>query len=329
MTRLTKKALSDLVNGRGDWRSNVSRIMYYGLIQNIIFGTLQSGLAFIMFGNDEEEKKKKAQRVANGALDTLLRGTGVWGAAVSTLKNTIMKFYEQRAKGWTADQTYTIIEAINLSPPLGSKFRKIYNAIQTDKFNKGVGEKLKYRIENPTLSIIGNTVEALINFPMARLINKANNLEEAITGNHELWQRIAMAGGWNRWTVGAEDEELERAKQEVKDEKKRKKDIEKKQKKIEDKKQKETDKKKEEKEKKDKGIKTVRCSGTNSSGNRCGLTTETNKKTWKCMHHAAFKDGMDRDGDGIKEYRCTATTGSGKRCKNKTENKNKKCYAHQ
>ena len=47
------------------------------------------------------------------------------------------------------------------------------------------------------------------------------------------------------------------------------------------------------------------------------------------MHHAAFKDGMDRDGDGIKEYRCTATTSSGKRCKNKTENKNKKCYAHQ
>ena len=266
MTRLTKKALSDLVNGRGDWKSNVSRIMYYGLIQNIIFGTLQTGLAFIMFGNDEEEKKKKAQRVANGALDTLLRGTGVWGAAVSTLKNTVMKFMEQRKKGWTGDQTYTILEAINLSPPLGSKFRKIYNAIQTDKFNKGVGEKLKYRIENPTLSIIGNAVEALTNFPLARLINKANNLEEAITGNHELWQRIAMAGGWNRWSVGVEDEELEAAKQEVKDEKKQKKKIEKDKKKEEDKKQKKADKKKEEDKKKKDGYKTVRCSGTNSSG---------------------------------------------------------------
>jgi hypothetical protein len=286
-----------------------------------------------MFGDEEEEKKKKTGRVLNGALDTLLRGTGVWGAAVSTLKNTIMKFVEQRKKGWTADQTYTIIEAINLSPPLGSKFRKIYNAIQTDKFNKGVSEKLKYRIENPTLSIVGNVVEALTNFPMARLINKANNVEEAVTGNHELWQRVAMLSGWNRWTVGAMDEELEEAKQEVKDEKeaakKVKKEEKKKQKKIEEKKNKEVEKKKKEKEKKEKGVKTVRCSGTNSSGKRCGMTTETNAKSWKCVHHMDFKDGDDRDGDGIKEYRCTATTSSGKRCKNKTENKNKKCYAHQ
>ena len=59
------------------------------------------------------------------------------------------------------------------------------------------------------------------------------------------------------------------------------------------------------------------------------MTTETKAKSWKCFHHAEFKDGMDRDGDGIKEYRCTATTSSGNRCKNKTENKNKKCYAHQ
>ncbi len=331
MTRLTKKALSDLVNGRGSFKANVSRIMYYGLIQNIIFGVLQTGLAFLMFGGDdeEEEKKKKTERVLNGAFDTLLRGTGVWGAAVSTLKNTIMKFYEQREKGWNADQTYTIIEAINLSPPLGSKFRKIYNAIQTDKFNRGVGEKLKYRIENPTLSIVGNVVEALTNLPMARLINKANNIEEAVTGNHELWQRMAMLGGWNRWSVGAEDEELEAAKKEVKDEKKEKKKIEKENKKIEDKKKKDKEKKDDEEKKKKDGIKTVRCSGVNSSGKRCGMTTETKAKSWKCVHHMEFKDGMDRDNDGLKEYRCTATTSSGKRCKNKTENKNKKCYAHQ
>jgi hypothetical protein len=168
---------------------------------------------------------------------------------------------------------------------------------------------------------------------MARLINKANNVEEAVTGNHELWQRVAMLSGWNRWTVGAMDEELEEAKQEVKDEKeaakKVKKEEKKKQKKIEEKKNKEVEKKKKEKEKKEKGVKTVRCSGTNSSGKRCGMTTETNAKSWKCVHHMDFKDGDDRDGDGIKEYRCTATTSSGKRCKNKTENKNKKCYAHQ
>ena len=82
-------------------------------------------------------------------------------------------------------------------------------------------------------------------------------------------------------------------------------------------------------EEKKKGLKTVRCSGKNSSGKRCSLTTQTKAKTRKCMHHMAFKDGMDRDKDGIKEYRCKATKSSGGRCNNKTENKNKKCYAHQ
>ena len=331
MTRLTKKAMQDLVNGRGNWKSNVSRIMYYGLVQNLIFGALQSGLAFLMFGNDhdEEDEKRKVKRVLNGALDTLLRGTGVYGALVSTLKNTIMKYQEQEDKNWGSDHAYTIIEGLNVSPPIGAKLRKIYNAIQTKRFNKGVGEKLQYRIENPQLSIVGNLVEALTNFPLARLVNKANNIEEALTGNHEMWQRVALLGGWNRWSIGVEDEELEAAKQEVKDDKKEKKRIEKEEKKEEEKKQKEIEEQKEKERKEKEGIKTVRCSGTNSAGKRCGMTTETKAKSWKCMHHAAFEDGMDRDNDGLKEYQCTATTSSGKRCRNKTENKNKKCYAHQ
>ncbi len=64
MTRLMKKATLDLVNGRGDVKSNISKIMYYGVIQNIIFGALQSGLMWTMFGDDEEEIKKKELRVA-------------------------------------------------------------------------------------------------------------------------------------------------------------------------------------------------------------------------------------------------------------------------
>ena len=169
-------------------------------------------------------------------------------------------------------------------------------------------EKIGLRIENPILQAAGSIVEGLFNIPLARVINKANNLEEALTGDHLMWQRVAMVLGWNRWDVGVKDEELEAAKAEAKKERKQKKT---------------------KGEKKEKGVKTVRCSGTRSGGGRCKLTTETKNKKWKCFHHASFKDGMDRDGDGVKEYRCKARTGSGKRCKNKTENKSKKCYAHQ
>jgi hypothetical protein len=327
MTRLMKKAVLDLKNGRGDAKANISKIMYYGLAQNLIFGALQTGLMFALFGPDDEEKEKRKEaqgkRVLNGALDTILRGTGVYGAALATAKNTYKEWRVQREKPYGKRQDYKIMqEAINLSPPMGSKFRKIMNAIKTEQYNKGVGEKIGFRIENPNLSIAGEMIEGLTNFPMARIIHKTNNLEEAITGTHDLWQRVALTTGWNMWSVGVEDEELEQAKIEAKEERAKNRKIEKEKQKIEKKKAEEERKKKE-------GIKTVQCSGIRSNGQRCGLTTETKAKTWKCAHHMEFKDGMDRDGDGVKEYRCTAIKANGQRCNNKTENKNKKCYAHQ
>ena len=327
MTRLMKKATLDLINGRGDPKANISKILYYGLVQNLIFGTLQTGLMFALFGPDDEEddKRKQAQgqRVLNGALDTILRGTGVYGAAVAAIKNTYKEWRVQRKKPYGKRQDYKIMqEAINLSPPIGSKYRKIMSAIKTEQYNQGVGEKIGFRIENPNLTIASELVEGLTNFPMARIQHKTNNLEEAITGNHSLMQRIALSSGWNMWSVGVKDEELEQAKKEAKQEREASRKIEKQKQKVEKQKAEEERKKKE-------GIKTVQCSGIRSNGQRCGLTTETKAKTWKCAHHMEFKDGMDRDGDGIKEYRCTAIKSNGKRCNNKTENKNKKCYAHQ
>jgi len=333
-TRLTKKAISDLVNGRGDWRSNVSRIIYYGAAQNFIFSSLQTGLAFLLFGGDEEEEaiKTKEIRVANGMLDTLLRGTGIYGAMASTLKNTILQYKAQREKGYGKQNWDKVVqEMISLSPPIGSKVRKIMNAIKTYEYNKGVPEKMGMRIDNPILSVVGNVVESITNFPLDRLIRKANNIDEAITGQHEMWQRVALMLGWNTWSIGIKDEDVEEAKAEVKVERKEKKAEEKKIKKAEEKKAKEEEKKAEEQKKKDEGFKQVRCSGIKSNGHRCSITIETKAKTAKCTYHKAYKpnEGSDRNNNGIKEYQCKSLTGSGKRCKNRTENKNKKCYAHQ
>ena len=332
MTRLTKKAYSDIINNRGSKKANISKIMYYGLVQNIIFGTLQSGLAFVMFGSDMEDEKikQKELRVINGALDSFLRGTGIYGAGFSTLKNTLLQWEAQRKKGYgQQDWVKVNLELLSLSPPIGSKFRKINSAIKTYEYNKGVPQKLKYRIENPMLAVYANIIEAGSNVPLARVINKANNIEEAITGNHKMWQRVALFNGWNRWDLGIVDEELEDARQSVKDDKQKQKEIDKIKKKEEARLEKERLKKLEEERKKKEGIKNIQCSGIKSSGERCSIMIETKAKTALCVHHKEFKDGMDRDNDGIKEYRCTGIKKDGKRCNNKTENKNKKCYAHQ
>jgi len=322
--RLTKKSLSDLINGRGDWKTNVSKIAYYGMVQNIVFSALQNALAFLIWGDEEDELiEDKTTRTLNSTLDSFLRGTGLYGALASTLKNTVVQWENQKDKEWGKERIEKIaLEVVNLSPPIGSKVRKIVNAYYADAWNEGVSEELGWRIENPKLTMSANIIEALFNVPIARIQNKANNLEEAITGNHETWKRVLLALGWSRWDLGIKDEELEEAKDEAKIKNQEKK---KEEKKIEKEKEKEI----EEKEKEEKGIKTVQCSGVGSSGQRCGNTTETAEKTWKCYHHMDFEDGMDRDGDGIKEYRCTAIKSNGDRCKNKTENESKKCYAHQ
>ena len=325
MTRLTKKAIQDIVNGRGDMKENVSRVIYYGLVQNLIFGSLQSGLAMVMWGDDEEAIKKKEIRVANGALDTLLRGTGIYGAALATLKNTILQWDAQREKGYGRREDWRIaVEAINLSPPMGSKLRKIMHAVKTEQYNKGVGQELGWRIENPNLAIGSSIVEALTNLPLMRILNKANNVEEAITGNHALWQRVALLSGWSKWDVGVKDEELEEAKAVAKE---KQKEIRKQEKQKDKNKKEAAEKLRKEKE----GIKDVRCSGVRSNGQRCSITVETKQDTAYCQYHKTYDPtkGSDIDGDGIKEYRCAAVKTNGDQCKNRTENKNKKCYAHQ
>jgi hypothetical protein len=40
----------------------------------------------VMFGDDEDEEAylKKKERVINGSIDTILRGSGIYGVAIST-----------------------------------------------------------------------------------------------------------------------------------------------------------------------------------------------------------------------------------------------------
>tara|TARA_S200002703_G_scaffold37359_2_gene32658 strand:- start:243 stop:1223 length:981 start_codon:yes stop_codon:yes gene_type:complete len=326
MTRITKKGTVDLANNRGNPMANVSKMLYFGIIQSIVFGALQSAMFAIAWGDEDEREKRyktKTTRIANGVLDTLLRGSGLTGAMIATIKNTYLQWRVQRKKPYGKREDWRILnEMINLSPPMGSKFRKVMSAIKTEQYNQGVGKEIGFRVDNPNIHAVAAMIEASTNAPAGRILRKANHIEEAITGDHTAMQRVFLGMGWDMWSLGIKDEELEEAKFKVKQDRKE-------EKKKETKKKKQEEKRKKEIEDKKKGIKTVRCSGISSSGKRCKLTTKTSAKTWKCFNHAAFKDGMDRDGDGIKEYRCTGTTSSGKRCKNKTENKNKKCYAHQ
>ena len=71
--RIIKRSSQDLINGRGDWKTNVSKIVYYGAMQNLIFNALQTALFALAFGEEDEEQEDKTGRIANGMADSLLK----------------------------------------------------------------------------------------------------------------------------------------------------------------------------------------------------------------------------------------------------------------
>ena len=228
-TRLMKKAGLDLINGRGDWKANVSKIAYYGFVQNFIFSALQGALFALAFDDDDDdnldekaaEKKardeeRKIARTINSMIDTVLRGSGIYGAIVSTIKNTIQQYYAQENKGFMADHTYTVLSAISISPPIGSKLRKLYGAIQTRKFEKdniaargwALTANGKLNI-GPNWAITGQIVSGAFNIPLDRVVDELKSVSEALDARNKAWQRIALALGWKTWDVGAVNEEAD------------------------------------------------------------------------------------------------------------------------
>lgn len=226
MTRLMKKAGQNLINGRGSKRANISKLMYYGFIQNLIFGALQNALFALLpdFDDEEDDEKraakesKKVEKIANSMVDSILRGSGLTGAVVSTIKNVIMRYYAEEEKGFTADHTNTLIELANVSPPIGSKFRKIYGAIQTKKFNRDVWETQgmsptlygNYNM-NPKYQAIANVASGVLNLPLDRALIEIDGIAEALDARNTSYQRLALGLGYRTWEVNATKEEADLA----------------------------------------------------------------------------------------------------------------------
>jgi predicted kinase len=87
--------------------SNLSKVIYYGAIQNIIFTSLQAALFSLIpgFDDDDEEEnaaaaEKKVLKGVNSVVDTMLKGGfGLKGAVVSTVKNMVIEYAKQEKKG--------------------------------------------------------------------------------------------------------------------------------------------------------------------------------------------------------------------------------------
>jgi hypothetical protein len=201
-TRLMKKSVLDLINNRGDWKSNVSKIVYYGAVQNLIFHALQTALFALAFDDEEdEEKNERYFNIGNRMADTLLIGTGVYGAIAATTKNVILEVIEQE-KG-RKDFTQAAIKTTALSPPINSKLQKMIRAGRrfTYKQEREKMKELGIDTRNPAVISGGEVLSAVFNLPADRAIRKWNNLVLAANSETELWQSIALSLGYSEWDV--------------------------------------------------------------------------------------------------------------------------------
>jgi hypothetical protein len=199
--RLTKKAFLDLKNKRGDAKTNITKIVYYMAVQNIIFSSLQAALFAALFDDDEEALEEKELRVANSMLDSILRGTGIYGAIASTLKNIVLEIDRQAGKD-RPDFTVAAQRALSISPPIDSKMRKLMSAARAFSYKTTREKMTGYGLDNPAYYAVGQIVSATTNIPLDRAIRKADNLRVAMDNDTKYWQSIALTLGYSQWDVG-------------------------------------------------------------------------------------------------------------------------------
>ena len=325
--RIIKKAASDIYNRRisppyttltQSNLGNLSKILYYGGIQNVIFYSLQTALFAVMFGDDEDEEQvlKKRERVIQGSIDSILRGAGIYGAVASTLKNAVIKWKQQREPSYNKDESGVLMELLNFSPVVGIKSRMIVNAEKTLNYNENVISEMEtFQADNPMWSAVTNYTQALTNFPANRLYQKSINMRNALDKDYTNFQRVMFFSGYTTWSLGLGDTEaVVEAKEKVKINKENARKEKRVQKQIEkiaaNKSIIEENKKK----------KDGRCAHVNTSGSRC--------------KNKAIKDGLcsihekvEKREDG-KMLQCRKRKSDGTRCKMMTSNKSQYCYYH-
>ena len=242
-TRIITKSMRNLAKGRGDFKTEVSKIAYYGVVQNMMFASLQNALFSEIQGFDgddaeveispekQNKRNKKVKKIVNQMFDTVAQGLGVYGAMPAQLKNVVMKYIEQEnLDPFQRDHALTLLEIVNYSPPIGSKLRKVYNAIRTKEFEKDIIAERGWDITydgkvnlSPSYNVIGSLTEGVTNVPMERTLVELNSLVEMLDTKNSAFQRLALLLGWRSWDVGASNEEMEELSVQLKERKKQEK----------------------------------------------------------------------------------------------------------
>ena len=158
----------------------------------------------VAFGEDEEDDavmQEKTISTINSLIDNLLRGMGIGGAVVSTIKNLGIEIYD-RSKRKKPDYADVALKLLDVAPPIDVKVSKFRQGLTTYEYSQRDPRREEFfNIENPSYSAAAKVIAATTNVPVDRLLQKAQNLEDAMDDQNQWWKRAAMFLGWPEWQL--------------------------------------------------------------------------------------------------------------------------------
>ena len=214
--RIMKRSAQDLYNGRGKPATHISRLVYYGVIQNVVFNYLQQAMFAAMFGDDDESDEemtevqeasndKKLLSVANSMTDGILRGIGVAGVIFSVLKNLGIKIYQRSDKKRNKNYKMTIYEELlKMSPPLSSKLTKLGKAGSTIEWGQKEIEFDKMSLKHPYVTAASSAIAGVTSLPVDRAVGMAIDVADVASADTEAWMKPLIIMGWPKWQLESE-----------------------------------------------------------------------------------------------------------------------------
>ena len=211
--RIQRRAIQDFFAGRGNKLKHAGKIIHYGILQNILFHTMQKAIFALAFqdeANDEEEEKRLIM-TANGIADTFLAGSGYYGMIAAMGKNVILELIDEFSEGGGKDTREALVRSTAFSPPINAKLRNLNNAMKRWEYkdNREMWDELS--IDNPILRSGAELTEVVLNVPANRVVNKLENIMDATNKDTEYWRKMFLMMGWSSWDLMMEDYQHEPA----------------------------------------------------------------------------------------------------------------------
>lgn len=207
--RIQLKAMKDIINGRGNVKKHVATIAYYGILQNAVFTMLQQALWAAWFDDEDEWAwTEEGRTVTDGMISSMLRGVGVYGAAIDTLIRVLRVKAKEDKKEWMGSNEKVVLQFLSISPGVGSMARKVSNSLNVKKYRSKEYGLDPWSLHSPEVEEAAWMLEGTMNIPAKRVLDKMHNLESIMSGQNEAWQNISLFWGWKPWQLGVDEIEM-------------------------------------------------------------------------------------------------------------------------